>query len=345
MTKEDSKDAIGVAETEAQSRLASLNWEDVRLFGFIARTGSLRRASSCLQIQVSTLSRRLDALESSLGLKLFDRTPRGLVLTEPGRRIASDVESIEMIMQGSSWRGRAENCEIQSEVKLLMSGGLASRWFVPNFLNQFIERHPKVAVRLGVTPETGHTAIPPYDLQIQYAPATRDTLNTVRVGTFHFMCFASRAYIDRHGAPVSKDDLAHHRFADAIQSLTAEHGVFATYSNITNGRASLISNSGLTIMAAVEAGTVIGVLPSYTYLLSRELVPVLPNEQFEIGIYLNYSAVAAERPEVRAMIDFIKEVVFDRRKPWFSDRFEYPSENWRTLFGEPEPAQTGMSLH
>lgn len=345
MTKESTKEAIGVVETDAQSRLGSLNWEDVRLFGVIARTGSLRRASSDLQIQVSTLSRRLDALESALGLKLFDRTPRGLVLTEPGKRIASDVEAIAMIMQGGAWRSPTQTCEIQSEVKLLMSEGLAGRWFVPHFLNRFIEHHPKVAVRLGVTPETGQTAIPPYDLQIQYAPAARESLHTVRLGTFHFMYFASRAYIERNGAPASRDDLAHHRFADVIQSLTAEHGVFATYSNITNGRASLISNSGLAIMAAVEAGTVIGLLPSYTYLMSREIVPVLPEDQIAIGIYLNYSAVAAERPEVRAMIDFLKETVFDRRKPWFADRFQYPSEEWRTLFCEPVPAQNLISLH
>ncbi len=345
MTKKAAKDAIDLAEPGLASRIGSLNWEDVRLFGVVARTGNLRRASAHLQIQVSTLSRRLDALESALGLKLFDRTPRGLVLTEPGRRIASDVESIAMIMQGSAWRGPTQTCEIQSEVKLLMSDGLAGRWFVPSFLDQFIERHPKVAVRLGVTPETGRTAIPPYDLQIQYSPATRETLKTVRVGTFHFMYFASRGYVERHGAPASQEDLIHHRFADAIQSLSAEHGVFSTYSNITNGRASLITNSGLAIMAAVEAGTVIGMLPSYTYLLSRELVPVLPTEQFEIGIYLNYSATAAERPEVRAMIDFLKDVVFDRRKPWFADRFVYPSEDWRSSFCEPAPVQAAISLH
>lgn len=345
MKKKAPKDAIGVAETGAQTRIGAPNWEDVRLFGVIARMGSLRRASSCLQIQVSTLSRRLDALESALGLKLFDRTPRGLVLTEPGRRIASDVESIEIIMQGSAWRGHTQTCEIQSEVKLLMSEGLAGRWFIPNFLNHFVELHPKVAVRLGVTHETGHTAIPPFDLQIQYAPAAQDSLNTVRIGTFHFMYFASEAYIERYGAPASKDNLAHHRFADAVQSLTAEYGVLGTYSNVEKGRASLISNSGLALLAAVEAGTVIGLLPSYTYLLSRDIVPVFPDEEFEFGIYLNYSAVAAERPEVRAMIDFLKEIVFDRRKPWFSDRFEFPNEEWRRLFGEPMPAEIGMSLH
>lgn len=345
MKKEATKDAIGVAETDAPSPLGQLNWEDVRLFGVIAQTGSLRRASSCLQIQVSTLSRRLDALESALGLKLFERTPRGLILTEPGRRIASDVESIEMIMQGNAWRGRIQACEIRSEVKLVMSEGVAGRWFIPNFLNQFVERHPKVAVRLGVTHETGHTAIPPFDLQIQYAPAARESLNTVRIGTLHFMYFASRAYIERHGTPVSKDDLGHHRFADIMQALTAEYGTLGRYSNISKGQASLISNSALAVLAAVEAGTAIGLLPSYVYLLSRELVPVLASTEFEFGIYINYSATAAERPEVRAMIDFLKEVVFDRRKPWFADRFEYPNEEWRTLFGEPAPQQAGTFLH
>jgi DNA-binding transcriptional LysR family regulator len=346
MTKEAAKSAIGVAQNNSRTAASSLNWEDIRLFGVTARAGSLRKASNLLRLQVPTLSKRIDALEASLGLKLFDRTPQGLVLTAPGRRMAADVESIEMILQGTAWRGHAKEQEIQSEVKLMMSEGLADRWFIPHFLNLFIERHPNVAVRLGTSPESGNTAVPPFDLQIQYAPAAQGTLNTVRVGTFHFMYFASESYINRYGVPKAPDEFANHRLADAMQSLTAQNGIWGTFSNIEAGGASLISNSGLAIANAVQAGAVIGVLPSYIFLTSKIFVPVLPSMHYKTGIYVNYSATAAERPEVRAMLDFLKEVVFDRRRmPWFADGFECPEEEWRAKLRAMLIEHAGVSVH
>jgi DNA-binding transcriptional LysR family regulator len=345
MSKEAAKDAIGVTENDTLT--SSCNWDDLRIFGLVARAGSFRKASDRLGIQVPTLSRRIDALEHKLGQKLFDRTPRGLLLTEPGRRIFADVESIEMIMQGPAWRGHTQEEEVRREVKLMMSEGLADRWFVPNFLNLFLEREEGTTIRLGTSPETGDTAIPPFDLQIQYGPATQGNLNTVRVGTFHMMYFASQSYIDRYGLPQSQSDLTHHRFADAMPSLTAKQGVMSTYSNVAGySRAALISNSGLAMANAVEAGAVIALLPTYIFLTSPAFVPVLSDLHYQMGIYVNYSQTSAERAEVRMMIDFLKGVVFDRRRmPWFADTFECPREDWRAKFRGILAAHTGKSLH
>jgi DNA-binding transcriptional LysR family regulator len=332
MAKRAAKNASGVAQNNALAD--ACNWDDLRVFGLVARAGSFRKASDASRIQAPTLSRRIDGLETSLGLKLFERTPRGLVLTEPGRRIFADVASIEMVLQGPAWRGAAQEEDIRREVRLMMSEGLAARWFVPYFFNLFLERVPHTALRLGTSTDTGDTAIPPFDLQIQYGPATQNNLNTVRVGTFHLMYFASRRYLERHGTPQSRGDLAHHRFADLMSSLTARQGIMSTYANVSGyGHATLISNSGLPMVNAVEAGAVVALLPTYVYLTSPVFVPVLDDQYYPVGVYLNYSRAAAERPEVRAMIDFLKHVVFDRRRmPWFADRFEFPKPEWREKF-------------
>jgi len=332
MAKVAAKGASGVAQINTLA--ATCNWDDLRIFGLVARAGSFRKASDATRIQVPTLSRRIDGLESALGLKLFERTPRGLVLTEPGRRIFADVESIAMVLQGPAWRGAVREDDIRREVRVMMSEGLAARWFMPYFFNSFVERVPQTALRLGTSADTGDAAIPPFDIQIQYGPANQNNLNTVRVGTFHMMYFASRRYVERHGAPQSRDDLAHHRFADHMPSLTARQGTMSTYANISGySRPTLIANSGLPMLTAVEAGAVIALLPTYVYLLSPDLVPVLDDQYYQAGIYLNYSRASAERPEVRATIDFLKNAVFDRRcMPWFADGFEYPGEEWREKF-------------
>ena len=68
------------------------NWDDVRVFLAIARSGSARAAARVLGISQSTISRRLSQLESQSGVRLFDRRPSGLVLTEDGEEEAEELD-------------------------------------------------------------------------------------------------------------------------------------------------------------------------------------------------------------------------------------------------------------
>ena len=307
-----------------------LNWEDLRVFGAAARAGSLRRASFWLNIGIPTISRRIEALEQALGRKLFDRTPQGLVLTKPGRKMATGADSMEMVLHEARAH-LATSRDVDGEVRLLMSEGPADKWFVPYFLRLFGHKFPRSTLYLGTSTEAGETEIPAFDVQIQYAPATRAGAHTVRVGTLHFLFFAAQSYLDRFGMPKSTEEFSEHRFADATPTIHSSRGFMSTYSNIdTCGRASLLSNSGLVIANAVQAGAVIGLLPSYVFATTPDYIPVLPSIHYETGIYLNFSAAAAERAEVRQLIDFLKSSVFNKRKlPWFSDNYEPPNETWR----------------
>lgn len=327
---EDAKSETDVSEIDTPR--SRPNWEDLRVFGATARAGSLRRAASWLGLGVPTISRRIESLEASLGRKLFDRTPHGLVLTPPGKQVATGADTMEMAVQDTQSRlSTARN--VDREVRLLMSEGPADRWFIPYFLGLFGDKFPRLTLHLGTTSETVETTVPAFDVRIQYAPATQAGMHTVKVGTFHMLFFATQKYLDRFGVPKKTEDFSDHRFADVTSTLHSRRGFMSTYSNIdAYGRASLISNSGLVIANAIQAGAVIGLLPSYLYATTTDYIPVLPSIHYEIGIYLNFSPVAAERQEVRQLIDFLKLAVFAKRKlPWFSDTYQMPHESWREI--------------
>ena len=65
-----------------------MDWDDLRYFAELARTGSLSAASRSLRVDHTTVARRVSALERSLGVKLFDRLPRGWALTADGAQMA-----------------------------------------------------------------------------------------------------------------------------------------------------------------------------------------------------------------------------------------------------------------
>jgi DNA-binding transcriptional LysR family regulator len=323
-----------VSKKKSTENMREPDWDDMRVLREVVRAGSLRKASDSLNLKVSTISKRIDSLEGRLGKKLFQRTAHGLVLTMSGRHVATGADSMGLAMDETKTR-LSTSRDVDGEVRLLMSEGPADRWFVPHFLNTFIRRHPRVALRLGTTSETSDSAVPSFDIHIQYGPVRDPGYVGVRIASFHFLFFASKEYIANFGKPLSVSDLADHRFADAVASVATAKGFMSTYSNMdVYGRASIVSNSGLVIANAVAAGAVIGLLPSYIYLTSSHYVPVLPEIHHETGIFLKFCSENADRPEVRSLIDFLKETVFDKRLPWFSDRYQTPKESWRAIFAD-----------
>jgi DNA-binding transcriptional LysR family regulator len=310
------------------------DWDDLRVFIIVAREGSLGRAAKALNVAKPTIRRRVENLEAAVGATLFDRRKTGVALTTQGRQMADMAEEMAMMIGKAFNRSRLPTTDVEGECKLVMSDGLATTWFVPHFLSIFRRRHPRVLLRLAVAPDTDRIAVPPFDIQVRYAPAHDDDLYTVRVGTFHFTYFASRAYIERYGLPRSRDDLGKHSLVDVTASFVSNSGLMSQYSNASAlGRPALLTNSGNIVSRAVSAGEMIGLLPTYTYLCDPDLVPVLPDYHYEVGLFLYFSEPASTKDATRTMIDFLRGTVFDKRRmPWFGDVYEQPSDKWHVIF-------------
>ncbi len=313
------------------------NWDDYRVFAAVAKERSFGRAAKVLGVAKPTIKRRIENLELSIGAPLVDRRANGVALTREGRHVADMVEEMAMIAERSVSRVRASEREVVGECKMVLGEGLATAWFIPHFLGLFGELYPRVVVHLAAASDSDKIAVPPFDIQVRYAPAPHDdSLITFRAATFHFTYFASRKYIERFGLPSSRDELNGHRLADVTPSFGGETGLMAQYSNAAAlGRPYLFSNSGNVLLQSVLAGHVIGLLPSYTHLVSPDLVPILPDCHWETGLFVYFSESASSKRATRAMIDFLRNIVFDKqRMPWFADYYEKPTEAWRSTFAD-----------
>src|SRR5262249_27810821 len=68
------------------------NWDDLRYVLELSRRGRLAAAARALQVDHTTVARRVAALENTLNTRLFDRTPRGYVLTKAGTALLAHAE-------------------------------------------------------------------------------------------------------------------------------------------------------------------------------------------------------------------------------------------------------------
>src|SRR5947208_17157882 len=109
-----------------------MDWNDLRFLLALHRRGSLNAAAKELGVTKTTMSRRLAALEESLGAKLFDRRPNGLRLTPMGHdavavatKVAADVETL------AERATTAADDKARGVVRLTAPPWLAARVIVP----------------------------------------------------------------------------------------------------------------------------------------------------------------------------------------------------------------------
>jgi len=177
-------------------------------FEAAARTLSFTKAAEELFITQSAVSRQIKALEDNLGLKLFERRPRALTLTEDGQalyRIATDVLDR---LQAAADQLRAVTRTRQ--LSITTTTGFASLWLIPR-LRHFTALHPDIDVRISATTEALNLERSLIDLAIRYCKPETVPEGAVRLFGEEIIPVCSRALLRDKTRPLKRpQDLAHH---------------------------------------------------------------------------------------------------------------------------------------
>jgi DNA-binding transcriptional LysR family regulator len=302
------------------------NWDDIRVFVTVARSGSYRRAARELQMTQPSISHRIARFEAAVGAKLFHRSSSGAELTADGQRVLNHASSAELSLTKAvlAVRNATENAE--GECKLGVGDGLGGAW-VPRFMPAFLTHNPNVKLSLFTTSDRGVSKKPLFDLQIQYQEPLEPHLVVLRLAELHFTLFASRSYVEKYGSPASQEDLVHHRVLDLSLALT-DRGTLSFWAGVSN-KAVLFTNSSLTLAEAVWAGAGIGLLPTYAAAIGPELVAVLPQLHFQAPVNVCFEREMGARPAVRATLNFLRDCMFNgQAMPWFAENFRLPEPGW-----------------
>ena len=128
-----------------EKKRTGLDWEDVRFFAALARHGSLSAAARLLGVNHATVSRRVAALERSIGAQLFERRPSGYELTEDGRGVLSAAAEMENAALSLTLHGRAE--PIAGLVRIAVTPSIGEGFLVPR-LKPLTLAHPELDIEL-----------------------------------------------------------------------------------------------------------------------------------------------------------------------------------------------------
>jgi DNA-binding transcriptional LysR family regulator len=181
----------------------------VRAFLHAAELGSFSKAAARMEIKTSTVSRHINELEADLGIALFNRSTRGLVLTEGGQvfrtHALTAVQSLDEARQSAS----SLNASPQGLLRVTMPASFGRRHVIPH-LPEFIKRYPHIDVDAVVTDEPLNIIEARIDLAIRIGALPDSQLVARRLAEHRRVVCASPDYTKRHGVPTVPAELATH---------------------------------------------------------------------------------------------------------------------------------------
>jgi DNA-binding transcriptional LysR family regulator len=181
------------APRQAIRRAPSLDWEQVRLFLAVVRERSLAGAAARLELDVSTVSRRLDRLEESIGAPLFDRTRDGTEPTALAEQVVEHAEAMELSASRFGSAGTLVETEVEGTVRLTVLPGIADLFVAP-LLAELHARHPRLVVELDVSISYADLTRREADVAVRASRATSGELVSVQLLTAAARPMTSPAY-------------------------------------------------------------------------------------------------------------------------------------------------------
>jgi DNA-binding transcriptional LysR family regulator len=238
-----------------------LDWNDLRYFLALARTGKLALAARALGINPTTVSRRLAALEEQVGTRLFDRTDDGHVLTAAGRDLVSPAERIEQEVLAVERSIAGADQRAAGVVRLSVTEMLATRFLAPH-LGRLRERCPDIAIDLSCTSRAVSLSRREADIALRLSRPREERLVVRKLATIPLALYAAPSYLARRGQPLAPEQ----RLDGHDVLLFADTGDFRPEnswleSRLGTGRVVMRSDSVSALYSATCAGLGIALLP------------------------------------------------------------------------------------
>ncbi len=287
---------------------------DTLIFVKVVEHGSFVGAAKSLRLPKTTVSRKVQELETRLGAQLLHRTTRKLGLTEAGNVYYEHCQRISHALT-----------EAESAVGQLQSGprgwlrftapySIGNTWIAP-LLGEFHARHPEVRVEMILSNEPLDMIDKEIDVALRGGALPDSNLIARKLATLRTQLYASPDYIARHGEPLHPDELHHHRTL-AMQKNRRGNGYYWTL-NDGNGPSEfridpvLVANDPGPLDGALLCGEGVTMASDFAvkpYIEQGYVQRVLSGWT---GPEYDFSAVfprgRSQSPKVRAFVDFLLE--------------------------------------
>lgn len=264
-----------------QKSMSEMDWNLARAFCMTADTGSLSAAARKLGLTQPTLSRQVADFEAALGVTLFERVGKKLVLTESGLGLLEHARAMSTAAEAMALAAIGRGQDIAGAVKISATDAV-SAYLLPEIVETLRQKAPQITVGIVASNTLSDIRRREADIAIRHVQPIEDELIGRLVGTGAAHLYASEAWVARRGMPASIVDLVSEDlvgFEPAEQF--AEH-LKAIGITADAARFGIVSENAVVLWEMVRRGLGIGMMlreiaertPGMVRLLPR--LPIVP---------------------------------------------------------------------
>ena len=293
-----------------------MDWDNLRFFLELSRAGTLQSAARRLEVDHTTVARRIQALEKQVGSPLFSREPDGHRLTEAGRRLQPQVEAMERAFRAVETTAPASHEGLSGVVRIGATEGFGTVVLAPQ-LALFAQQHPKLVIDLLAMPRLVHLSRREADIVISLERPARGPVVVAKLTDYTLRLYASKGYLATHPPIRAREDLRGHSFVSYVDDLLFSKELQYLDELHRPDAFALRSTSVLAQYQAVAAGAGIAVLPAFIAdrdKTLRRVLPTQPQASLTRTFWMSMPAETKHLGRMLAVWDFVRATV-EQQKP------------------------------
>ncbi|OBB44674.1 LysR family transcriptional regulator [Mycobacterium sp. 852002-51961_SCH5331710] len=285
--------------------------DDLLVLLAVGRSGRYNAAAEELGLNHTTISRRIAALEESVGGRVLARGAGGWELTDLGRDALAAAEVIESAVRSLAVDTAGDRA-LEGVVRISATDGFSAYIAAPAAAH-VQRRHPKVAVEIVAATRRATQQRSGLDVEVVVGEPKVHRARAIRLGDYCLGLYGSRDYLAEHGTPDTVADLDRYPLVYFIDSMLQVDDLDAATSFAPAMRESVTSTNVFVHVEATRAAAGLGLLPCFMADRHDDLVRVLPAD---VSVRLTYWLVTRgetlRRPEVAAVVEAIRDRMRDQ---------------------------------
>lgn len=293
-----------------------MNWDDIRIFLAVARQGQMLGAARQLQLNHTTVARRVTALEQALQAKLFRRRTNGCDLTSEGEALLTRAEFMESAVLGARADIGNSDAEISGTVRIGAPDGFGVAFLAPR-LGALRKRHPSLRIQLVPVPRSFSLSKREADVAITTARPIEGRLVARKLIDYRLGLYASADYLEEYGQPQTAADLKHHSLVGYVEELIFSPSLDYAREVWKDWQSDIEVSSAIGQAEAVKGGAGIGILHDFVARQASGLVAVLPSLTISRAYWTVVHEDMREIKRIKVVSEFIAAEV-ERNRHYFA---------------------------
>ncbi len=287
-----------------------LDWDKLRIFHAVAEAGSFTHAGETLTLSQSAISRQISSLEDSLGIILFHRHARGLVMTEQGELLFNTTRDI--FGKLALIEGQLVDTRDKAEGPLTITAAefVGLHWLAKK-LPLFHDQAPDIQMTLVLDDRVLNLGMREADVALRLFQPNQPDLIQKHLCAIPFGIFTSKSYLNKHGIPAEPSELKQHTlivFPENVPAPYPNPNFLLRAADITlhSPGPLMLTNTVSAKAALIKAGYGIGTLPRFMVADDPDIVPLLPELKHpDVDMYFVYPEVRRHSKRIDMFRDFL----------------------------------------